>query len=191
MNDIILNTIKKYEVKGDFNYASVTDDMISDAEEILGVKLPNQYVDYIKMFGHGGIAGVEILGVGLTGKMIFVESTLEYRADELPGNLVVIENVDEWLMCLDCDTGKVVSWDFTGYIKEEYDLKKGDIVVFHITEFERGHVYLSITASGKDPIFLVDSYNFGYQKFGIESDGHYRIEISGEKMTGIVEVTIK
>ena len=108
-------------VKGDFNYASVTDDMISDAEEILGVKLPNQYVDYIKMFGHGGIAGVEILGVGLTGKMIFVESTLEYRADELPGNLVVIENVDEWLMCLDCDTGKVVSWDFTGYIKEEYD----------------------------------------------------------------------
>ena len=121
MNDIILNTIKKYEVKGDFNYASVTDDMISDAEEILGVKLPNQYVDYIRMFGHGGIAGVEILGVGLTGKMIFVESTLEYRADELPGNLVVIENVDEWLMCLDCDTGKVVSWDFTGYIKEEYD----------------------------------------------------------------------
>ena len=121
MNDIILNTIKKYEVKGDFNYASVTDDMISDAEEILGVKLPNQYVDYIKMFGHGGIAGVEILGVGLTGKMIFVESTLEYRADELPGNLVVIENVDEWLMCLDCDTGKVVSWDFTGYMKEEYD----------------------------------------------------------------------
>ena len=121
MNDIILNTIKKYEVKGDFNYASVTDDMISDAEEILGVKLPNQYVDYIKMFGHGGIAGVEILGVGLSGKMIFVESTAEYRADELPGNLVVIENVDEWLMCLDCDTGKVVSWDFTGYIKEEYD----------------------------------------------------------------------
>ena len=121
MNDIILNTIKKYEVKGDFNYASVTDDMISDAEEILGVKLPNQYVDYIKMFGHGGIAGGEILGVGLTGKMIFVESTLEYRADDLPGNLVVIENVDEWLMCLDCDTGKVVSWDFTGYIKEEYD----------------------------------------------------------------------
>ena len=97
MNDIILNTIKKYEVKGDFNYASVTDDMISDAEEILGVKLPNQYVDYIKMFGHGGIAGVEILGVGLTGKMIFVESTLEYRADELPGNLVVIENVD-WVI---------------------------------------------------------------------------------------------
>lgn len=121
MNDSILKTIKKYEIKGDFNYASVTDDMISEAEEKLGVKLPDQYVDYIKMFGHGGIAGLEILGVGLTGRMIFVDSTLEYRADELPENLVVIENVDEWLMCLDCNTGKVVSWDFTGYIKDEYD----------------------------------------------------------------------
>ena len=121
MNDSILKTIKKYEVKGDFNYASVTDDMISEAEDKLGVKLPDQYVDYIKMFGHGGIAGLEILGVGLTGRMIFVDSTLEYRADELPENLVVIENVDEWLMCLDCNTGKVISWDFTGYIKDEYD----------------------------------------------------------------------
>lgn len=46
---------------------------------------------------------------------------MEYRADELPENLVVIENVDEWLMCLDCKTEKVVSWDYTGYIKEEYD----------------------------------------------------------------------
>ena len=121
MNDIIIETIKKYEIKGDFNYALVTDDMISEAEDKLGVKLPDQYVDYIKMFGHGGIAGLEILGVGLTGRMIFVDGTLEYRADELPENLVVIENVDEWLMCLDCNTGKVISWDFTGYIKDEYD----------------------------------------------------------------------
>lgn len=121
MNEIILNTIKKYEEKGDFNYASVTDKMIEDAEKQLGVKLPEQYIEYIKKFGHGGIAGLEIIGVGLTGRMLFVDSTLEYRAEELPDNLVVIENVDEWLMCLDCNTGKVVSWDFSGYIKDEYD----------------------------------------------------------------------
>ena len=121
MNEIILNTIKKYEEKGDFNYASVTDKMIEDAEKQLGVKLPEQYIEYIKKFGHGGIAGLEIIGVGLTGRMLFVESTLEYRTEELSDNLVVIENVDEWLMCLDCNTGKVVSWDFSGYIKDEYD----------------------------------------------------------------------
>lgn len=121
MNNNIIETIKKYEIKGDFNYASVTDDMISEAEKRLSVKLPTQYIDYIKMFGHGGIGGLEILGVGLTGRMIFVDSTMEYREDGLPENLVIIEHVDEWLMCLDCNSGKVVSWDFTGYIKEEYD----------------------------------------------------------------------
>ena len=76
-------------------------------------------------------------------------------------------------------------------VVKEYDLKKGDTVVFHITEFERGHLYISITESGKDPIYFVDSYNFGYNSFGIQNDGHYRIELSGEKMTGTVEVTIK
>ena len=78
----------------------------------------------------------------------------------------------------------------TSVIKE-YDLKKGDTIVFHITEFERGHLYISITESGKDPIYFVDSYNFGYNSFEIQNDGHYRIELSGKKMTGTVEVTIK
>ena len=121
MTDNILKTIKQFEVTGDFNYAPVTDEMISDAERKLGVKLPIQYLEYIKQFGHGGIAGLEILGVGLTGSMIFVEKTLECREDKLPENFVVIENVDEWLTCLDCNTGNVVSWDYNGYIKEEYD----------------------------------------------------------------------
>lgn len=94
--------------------------MVEEAENILDVKLPDQYIQYIKKYGYGGIAGLEILGVGLTGKMIFVEETLNYRAEELPLNLVVIENVDEWLTCIDCNTGKIVSWDFTGYIKEDY-----------------------------------------------------------------------
>ena len=120
MNYQILETIKKYEQPGDFNHANVTDDMIHMAEKTLGVKLPEQYIDFLKMFGHGGIGGVEIIGVGLTGRLIFVDTTLDYRDEELPDNLVVIENVDEWLNCIDCNTGKVVSWDFTGYIKEDY-----------------------------------------------------------------------
>lgn len=35
------------------------------------------------------------MGVGLTGRKIFVDATLEYRNEELFENLVVIENVDE------------------------------------------------------------------------------------------------
>ncbi|MCQ2082244.1 MAG: SMI1/KNR4 family protein [Lachnospiraceae bacterium] len=121
MNDVIKDLINQYEQKGDFNYATVTDNMIAAAEEKLGVKLPEQYIDFLKEYGHGGIAGIEVMGIGLTGRMLFVDTTLEYREDDLPDNLVVIENVDEYLTCIDCDTEKIVSWDFSGYIKEDYD----------------------------------------------------------------------
>ncbi len=121
MNSLILGTIKKYEEPGDFTHATVTDEMITNAEHTLNVKLPEQYIDFLKMFGHGGIGGLEVFGFGLSGRMIFVDTTLDYRNEELPENLVVIENVDEWLTCIDCNTETIVSWDFSGYIKEDYD----------------------------------------------------------------------
>ena len=120
MNKIIADLISKYEEKGDFNYAHVTDEMINEAESRLNVKLPEQYLEYIRKYGHGGIGGIGILGVGLDGSIVFLDVTLEYRLEGLPDNLVVIENVDEWLECIDCNTGKIVSWDLNGYIKEDY-----------------------------------------------------------------------
>ena len=54
MNNQILDLIKKYEQPGDFNYANVSDEMINNAEATLGVKLPDQYVEFLKRFGHGG-----------------------------------------------------------------------------------------------------------------------------------------
>lgn len=120
MNSQLIETIKKSEEPGDFTHAKVTDKMIMDAENMLGVKLPQQYIAFLQMFGHGGIGGIEVMGVGLSGKMIFVDTTLDYRNEDLPDNLVAIENVDEWLTCIDCNTEKIVSWDFSGYIKENY-----------------------------------------------------------------------
>ena len=121
MNNQILEIIGQYERPGDFNHAEVSEEMIQKSESALGVKLPDQYIEFLKMFGHGGIGGIETLGVGLTGRLIFVETTLDYREEGLPVNYVVIENVDEWLTCIDCNTGKIVSWDFSGYTKEDYD----------------------------------------------------------------------
>lgn len=121
MNNLILELINKYEMSGDFTHAKVSDEMIIQAEKSLHVKLPKQYVEFLKKYGHGGIGGLEVMGVGLTGRMIFVDVTLDYRSEGLPENLVAIENVDEWLTCIDCDTGKIVSWDFSGYIKEDYE----------------------------------------------------------------------
>ncbi|MGN0012812.1 MAG: SMI1/KNR4 family protein [Candidatus Bruticola sp.] len=110
MNDQLVGLIKKYESKGDFTHALVSEWQLEEAEQKLGVKLPAQYVDFLKQYGHGGIAGIEVMGVGINGNLLFVNETLKYRKDGLAANLVVIENCDEWLYCIDCNTGNVISW---------------------------------------------------------------------------------
>lgn len=73
----------------------------------------------------------------------------------------------------DCDAGYVVEIKkLNTSIVKEFDLKKGDTVVFHVTEFERGHLYLSIAEEGKEPAFSDDFYNFGYKTYEIQNDGH-------------------
>ena len=90
------------------------------------------------------------------------------------------------------DNGYVVEAEkLNTSVVKEYDLKKGDAIMFHIAEFEKGHLYMSITESGKEPIFFGDFYDTGYHTVGIQNDGHYQIKISGEKIEGIVEVTIE
>lgn len=79
------------------------------AQEQLDVTIPRQFLECLGACSHGGIGGVEILGVGLTGTMLFLDVTVRYRRYGLPHNLLVVENCDEWLYCLDCDIGEVVS----------------------------------------------------------------------------------
>lgn len=55
-------------------------------------------------------------------KAVFKDKTLEYRNYGLSDNLIVVENCDEWLYCIDVDTEKVVSLDRTnGVLGERYD----------------------------------------------------------------------
>lgn len=76
-------------------------------------------------------------------------------------------------------------------VVKEYDLKKGDTIEFHTIELKRGHLHLSVTESGKEPVFFCDVYNWGYHAYTIQNDGHYLIEISGKRVTGGIEVTIE
>lgn len=126
MREDIIKLIEENERKGDFSYARVTDDMIQEAEKILGVKLPDQYVEFLKKYGQGSLSGLrETLGVAADGRMTFVETTLRFRKlENLPDNMIVIEYddytdggddeyyVNDYLMCMDCDTGKVYTWAF-------------------------------------------------------------------------------
>lgn len=117
MNAQIRDLIAEHEEDGLFTRVAPTEEMLASAGQQLGVTIPQQFVDYLKEYSHGGVGGVEILGVGLTGRMAFLDTTLDYRQYGLPHNLLAVENCDEWLYCLDCDTGEVVSWsEFDGVL---------------------------------------------------------------------------
>lgn len=111
MNDRIRALIAQHEQDAFFTHVAPTSEMIASAQRLLGVTIPQQYIDYLEDYSHGGVGGVEVLGVGLNGTMLFLEATLRHRKFGLPDNLLVIENCDEWQECIDCDTGEVVSWD--------------------------------------------------------------------------------
>lgn len=117
MVDGLYAWLEKYESVGDFTHTDVNDQMLREAERRLGIKIPEEYECFLKKFGHGGIGGVEILGVGKNGSLIFEHETLKYRTYGLPNEMIVIENCDEWIYCVNSNNGKVVMWSKgnTGY----------------------------------------------------------------------------
>ena len=130
MNKDIVSLVKAHEAPGDFSSYNPSSTDIASYQNRLGVDLPTQYIDFLKTYGQGGIGGVEILGVGRTGCPAFLEATLDYRADGLPDSLIVVENCDEWLYCIDSRTGEVVAWtpgettvdypDFDSFLQDQF-----------------------------------------------------------------------
>lgn len=110
MNKKLFEIIKKNEVVGDFTYVPVTDEMLKKAEKEINLRIPTMYKEFLQMFGQGGIGGLEVLGIGKNNKMIFTETTVLYRKYNLPIELIVIENCDEWLYCINSENGRIVVW---------------------------------------------------------------------------------
>ena len=119
MNSQINDLITRFGDKGFFTKVAPTQEMLAEVKEKLGFSVPEQFLEYLKTYSHGGI-GFEILGIGFDGSISFLEETLEYREDGLPNNLLVVENCDEWLYCIDANTGEVVSWSNDGDPRVEY-----------------------------------------------------------------------
>lgn len=93
---------------------------IEQAEQELQFKIPENYLWFLKQYGHGGFF-FEFLGYGLNGDALFVKETLKQRANGLPANLLVIESCDEYVVCINVDDGNIVSWshyDNDGIIKK-------------------------------------------------------------------------
>lgn len=96
-----------------------TEEELSGVEELLGLKLPEEYVWFLKTYGHGGYF-FEFLGYGLNGAALFVNKTLKEREYGLPKELLVIEDCDEFVECIDTISGEIVSWskfDRAGVVK--------------------------------------------------------------------------
>lgn len=120
MNTEIESLISQYEGEGFFTRIAPSPETIAAVEETLGLMIPKQFVDYLNVYSHGGINGTEILGVGMNGRVVFLDVTLQYRAYGMPDNLLVIERCDEWVYCLDCTTEHVVSWSQEEGVRDEY-----------------------------------------------------------------------
>lgn len=131
MTNQITELVNRYEQHGDFSHYPVSTVQISEAAHTLGLHIPSQYADFLLKFGHGGIGGVEIIGIGKTGKLLFVSETLKYRKYGLPETFIVVENCDEWVYCINASDGSVVSWsngivtvvytDFSTYLLDRFN----------------------------------------------------------------------
>lgn len=119
MNSKIKELISRYSKDGSFTKVAPSRAMLMEAENQLGFPVPDQFLEFLDAYGQGGF-GFEVLGTGLDGSMTFLDETLEYREESLPDNLLVVENCDEWLYCIDSNTGKVVSWFLDGEPQPAY-----------------------------------------------------------------------
>ncbi len=74
-------------------------------------------------------------------------------------------------------------------VTREYDLKRGDIVIFE--EHMDKLVHFEIRESGKDAVFYCNFQLNGPESYTIQNDGHYRIKVSARRAAGIAEVTVR
>ena len=111
MNNNLVEMIYEYIEEGDF-IGEVSDGEIKKVEKTSEVSFPTEYKEFIKKYGSGGICGVDILGIEGADCASVVESTERYRKLGLPNKYIVIENVDEFVYCLNTvEESNVVRWD--------------------------------------------------------------------------------
>ncbi|WP_244886811.1 SMI1/KNR4 family protein [Rossellomorea vietnamensis] len=107
----LLKMINEYVEEGDFT-GSISENDIMNAEIALELSFPQEYKEFVRMYGSGGIGGVEIHGVEGPEYASVVEHTVRYRKLGLPTKYVVLEHADEFVYCLNTEEDHVVvRWD--------------------------------------------------------------------------------
>lgn len=87
-----------------------TDEQIKDAEKSLGMKFPQEYIDYVKAYGCISFGSYEWTGLNVKGRLNTVEATQQEMRDNpnFPDKCFVLENtgIDAKYIVVDED-GKV------------------------------------------------------------------------------------
>ena len=111
MENKILSMIYIYEENNDF-YGCITIERIQEVEKDLEVKFPLKYKNFIQGYGSGGICGVNILGIEGNDGASVLTTTERYRELGLRKNLIVIEDLGEFIMCSETgDNESILYWD--------------------------------------------------------------------------------
>ncbi|GKS12221.1 antitoxin YobK [Paenibacillus chitinolyticus] len=112
MNEKIIKMIEEHGEERDF-FGGASEEDILNAEEMLGLKFPHGYREFLKEYGSGGICGVEIVGVqGNLGASV-VKATERWRNIGLDMGLIVIEDSGEFVRCMysaDVNDERIFSW---------------------------------------------------------------------------------
>lgn len=111
MENKIQEMIKLYEENKDF-FGRVDDKRIERIENELSVTFPPRYKNFIRLYGSGGICGVNILGIEGNKGASVLKATERYRQLGLRRDLIVIEDLGEFVMCSEIgDKENILYWD--------------------------------------------------------------------------------
>ena len=121
MNNKIIDMIKRYGEENDF-YGKISEDDIKLVEKSLGIIFPESYKWFILNYGSGGICGVEILGIENKEDSSVIHVTERYRKLGLENGCIVIEDLGEFIICIDTNDGdKIIRWDKVNTFQEAID----------------------------------------------------------------------
>lgn len=91
-----------FDNKSDAEFTGgVKNDQINYIENELNIMLPESYKCFLSKYGHGGLYGETLLGCGLNETYPVIDQTIRYRKLGIGNKFVVIQNLDEFVYCLD------------------------------------------------------------------------------------------
>ena len=110
--------IKKYGEENDF-HGKINEDDIKLVEHSLSIIFPESYRWFIRNYGSGGICGVEILVIENKEDSSVIYGTERCRILGLESGCIVIEDLGEFIMCIDTNNrDKIIRWDRVNKNKE-------------------------------------------------------------------------